>query len=127
MSRDTQDLPPSNEIRLSRRAVLVFAAVLTFVAGTLFSGAAAAAGIHSPDLLALIFALGGCTMLFLLVVWYLSHLVRQEPREPARSRVDRRFIDRGSPWTQHRRPPSGSTIMWAANALRRRMGAASLR
>ena len=127
MSREPQDLPSSNEIRLSRRAVLVFAAVLTFVAGTLFSGAAAAAGIHSPDLLALIFALGGCGTLFLLVVCYLGHLVRQESRERARSKVDRRFIDRGSPWTQHRRPPSGSTIMWAANALRRRTGAALLR
>jgi hypothetical protein len=127
MNRDPQELPPTHEIRLSRRAVLVFAAVLTFVAGTLFSGAAAAAGIHSPDLLALIFALGGCGTLLFLVIAYLGQLVRQESRERARSKVDQRFIDRGSPWTQHRRPPSGSTIMWAANALRRRTGAASLR
>src|SRR5688500_1689763 len=65
---------PCREIRLTRRAVVAFATVLTFVSGTLFSSAAMAAGIDSPDVLALVFALGGCTMLFLLLVWYIAQL-----------------------------------------------------
>lgn len=119
---------PSRQIQLSRRAVLAFATALTFVTGTLFSSAAMAAGITSPDMLALIFALGGCTMLFVLVLWYILQLARADDARRARSgRLDRRYIDRGAPWTQPRRPPSGSTIMWALNAFRRRSGEISPR
>ena len=118
---------PSRQIQLTRRAVLAFATVLTFVTGTLFSSAAMAAGITSPDTLALVFALGGCTMLFLLVVWYISQVARAEERRTRTGPVDRRFIDRGAPWTQPRRPPSGSTIMWAVNAFRRRTDGVSPR
>jgi uncharacterized protein (DUF1501 family) len=113
----------TRRIRLSRRAVLAFAALATFVAGTLFSTAAAAAGIHSPDLLALIFALGSFAMLFALVVWYLAQLARIEGAMRERIEAEPAFIHRGTPWTQHRRPPSGSTIMWSASALRRKVRA----
>ena len=119
---------PARQIQVTRRYVLAFATVLTFFAGTLFSGAAAAAGVNSPDMLALMFALGGCTMLFLLLVWYITHLTPVQEEEAApRSKVAPDPFDRGTAWKQSRRPPSGSTIMWAANALRRRTDAASLR
>jgi hypothetical protein len=116
--RDAVD--PSREIRLTRGAVIALATVLTFVAGTLFSSAAMAAGIDSPDVLALVFALGGCTMLFLLLVWYIVQLARVGDERHVPPAMERRFIHRGAPWTQPRRPPSGSTIMWALGALRRR-------
>lgn len=118
---------PPRQIRLSGRGVLAFATALTFVSGTLFSSAAMGAGVTSPDLLALIFALGGCSMLFLLLLWYLAQLARAEGERTARNAPHRRFVDQRSPWTQPRRPPSGSTIMWAMSALRRKAGPASLR
>jgi hypothetical protein len=120
MPSSRADTVPTRQIRLSGRAVLALATLATFVAGTLFSTAAAAAGIHSPDLLALIFALGSFAMLFALMVWYLAQLARIEGamRErgvlPAHTAPRPAFID------QHRRPPSGSTVMWAMNGLRRR-------
>lgn len=123
----THSTPP-RQIRLSRRHVLAFATAITFFAGTFFSGAAAAAGLDSPDMLALMFALGGCTMLFLLLVWYITCLTPMRTEAPpARSKVTPDPFDRGSAWKQSRRPPSGSTIMWAAKVLRRRTDAASLR
>jgi hypothetical protein len=121
-------VPPVRQIRLQRRHVLAFATVLTFIAGTLFSGAAAAAGVSSPDLLALIFALGACATLFFLLVWYISNLTpAHSEAPPACGKVPPENFDQGTAWKQSRRPPSGSTIMWAANVLRRRTDAASLR
>jgi hypothetical protein len=119
---------PTRQIHLSRRYVIGFAAVATFFAGTLFSGAAAAAGVDRPDVLALLFALGGCATLFLLLVWYIMHLTPVQPEEglPG-SKVSVDPFDQGTAWKQSRRPPSGTTIMWAANALRRWTGAASPR
>jgi hypothetical protein len=120
----------ARQIRLSRAHVLGLAVVLTFVAGTLFSTAALAAGIDSPDTLALVFALGGSTMLFLLLVWYTIQLGRAagegEPRVHSRPPLPAPF-DRGPAWLQARRPPSGTTIMWAASAFRRRTDIASPR
>ena len=115
------------QIRLSRRTVLAFAAVITFFAGTLFSGAAAAAGVQAPDMLALCFALGGCTTMFLLLVWYITQVGRAQERRAPKSRPLHSPYDRGPAWMQARRPPSGSTIMWAANLLRRRSDLASHR
>ena len=119
---------PARQIRLSRMHVLGLAAVLAFFAGSLFSTAALAAGVNSPDTLALVFALGGSTMLFLLLVWYILQLGGVAAgRTPARSTVPQSPFDRGPAWKQSRRPPSGSTIMWAASVLRRRTDAASPR
>ena len=109
---------PSRQIRLTRRAVLGLVTVLTFVAGTLFSSAALAAGVDSPDMLALIFALGGCATLLVMILWYLVELARVERRRQAGGRVEHGSEHRA--WTQPRRPPSGSTIMWALGAFRRR-------
>ena len=68
----------SRQIELSRRVVLFAVTVVTFVAGTLFSTAALAAGVQSPDVLAMVFALGAFGSLFLILVWYLTELARVE-------------------------------------------------
>jgi len=121
MTPHTLDEPHGLRIMVSRRSVAAAAIVLVFVAGTLFSSAALAAGIDSPDLLALVFAFGATTTLFVLLVWYVAQL------PPARGTVaSSDDIERGPPWTPSQRPPSGSTIMWAASALRRATGGPSL-
>ena len=117
----------TRQIRLSRFHVIGLAAVLTFVAGTFFSTAALAAGVSSPDTLALVFALGGSTMLFLLLVWYILQLGRVAAGRANPGTVAPPPFDRGPAWKQSRRPPSGTTIMWAANMFRRRTDAASPR
>ncbi len=119
------------QIELSRRVVVMAVMALTFVAGTLFSTAAFAAGEKNPDVLAMVFALGAFGTLFLILVWYLGQLARVDCARRARilesSRVDRRNPAPGAPWTQTRRPPSGSTIMWAASMFRRSTDAPSIR
>ena len=61
-------------IRLSHRGVCAFTAALMAVIGTLCSTAAFAAGVHSVDMLAMLFSMGALGALFLLVVWYTLQL-----------------------------------------------------
>lgn len=61
-------------IRLSRQVVFVLTAAVMAVVGALCSTAAFAAGVHSADLLALLFSMGALGALFILVVWYILQL-----------------------------------------------------
>ena len=61
-------------IRITRRALFVFAAAVMAIFGVMFSTAALAAGVKSFDVLAMIFLLGAAASLFALIVWYLAQL-----------------------------------------------------
>jgi hypothetical protein len=61
-------------IRLSRHLVYALTASVMAVVGALCSTAAFAAGVHSVDMLALLFSMGALGALFILVVWYILQL-----------------------------------------------------
>jgi predicted phage tail protein len=61
-------------VKLSRRALYVLVAAFTTLGGGMFSTAAFAAGVHSFDLLAMLFAMGASLALFTLLVWYILQM-----------------------------------------------------
>ena len=61
-------------IRITRRALFVFAAAVMAIFGVMFSTAALAAGVKSFDVLALLFVMGAAASLLALLVWYLLQL-----------------------------------------------------
>ena len=61
-------------IRITRRALFVFAAAMMAIFGVMFSTAALAAGVTSFDVLAMIFLMGAAAALLALLVWYLLQL-----------------------------------------------------
>jgi RsiW-degrading membrane proteinase PrsW (M82 family) len=71
---------PSRTIRITRRALFVFAAAVMALFGVMFSTAALAAGVKSIDVLAMVFLLGAAASLFALVVWYLLQLQARSRR-----------------------------------------------
>ena len=64
----------SRTIRLHRQVVYALTAAVMAVVGALCSTAAFAAGVHSADILALLFSMGALGALFILVVWYILQL-----------------------------------------------------
>jgi len=66
--------PRRHIVRLSVRAVYACVAVVMLLLGLAFSTAALAAGVKSPDVLAMLFAMGALVALLALVVWYLLQL-----------------------------------------------------
>jgi RsiW-degrading membrane proteinase PrsW (M82 family) len=70
----------SRTIRITRRALFVFAAAVMALFGVMFSTAALAAGVKSVDVLAMVFLLGAAASLFALVVWYLLQLQARSRR-----------------------------------------------
>jgi len=67
-------------IRITRRALFVFAAAVMALFGVMFSTAALAAGVKSIDVLAMVFLMGAAAALLALVVWYLAQLQARSRR-----------------------------------------------
>lgn len=64
-------------VRLTRRALYLWAAGIMALIGVMFSTAALAAGVKSFDVLAMLFVMGAAASLLALVVWYLLQLKAQ--------------------------------------------------
>jgi hypothetical protein len=64
----------STTVKLSRRTLYALVCAFVTLAGGMFSTAALAAGVHSFDLLAMLFAMGASLALFLLLVWYILQM-----------------------------------------------------
>jgi predicted phage tail protein len=66
--------PAPTTVKMTRRMLYVLVAAFTTLGGGMFSTAAFAAGVHSFDLLAMLFAMGASLALFTLLVWYILQM-----------------------------------------------------
>jgi hypothetical protein len=75
--------PPQHAATIRLTRSMLYAMTFGFMAlvGTVFWTAGYAAGLHSPALLATLFAMGATSALLLLVLWFLSQLRTLEPSE----------------------------------------------
>jgi FtsH-binding integral membrane protein len=67
-------------VKLQRRTFYAIVAGLIAMGGGVFSSAAYAAGVHSFDLLAMLFAMGASVALLTLLMWYIVQLRASESR-----------------------------------------------